>query len=44
MQNVTSNLVYVVVLGQDPLRCSSLTVKDTGVYPGAGTTSGNCKT
>jgi len=29
MQNVTSNLVYVVVLGQDPLRWSSLTFKDT---------------
>lgn len=29
MQNVTSNMVLVVVLGQDPLRWSSLTFKDT---------------
>jgi hypothetical protein len=34
MQNVTSNLVYVVVLGQDPLRWSSLTFKDTVVERG----------
>jgi hypothetical protein len=29
MQNVTSNMVFVVVLGQDPLRWSTLTFKDT---------------
>jgi hypothetical protein len=34
MQNVTSNLVFVVVLGQDPLRWSSLTFKDTVVERG----------
>jgi hypothetical protein len=34
MQNVTSNLVYVVVLGQDPLRWSSLTFKDTVIERG----------
>lgn len=34
MQDVTSNLVYVVVLGQDPLRWSSLTFKDTVVERG----------
>ncbi len=34
MQNVTSNLVYVVVLGKDPLRWSSLTFKDTVVERG----------
>lgn len=34
MQDVTSNMVYVVVLGQDPLRWSSLTFKDTVVDRG----------
>lgn len=34
MQNVTSNLVYVVVLGQDPLWWSSLTFKDTVIDRG----------
>jgi hypothetical protein len=34
MQDVTSNLVYVVVLGQDPLRSSSLTFKDTVIERG----------
>jgi hypothetical protein len=34
MQNVTSNMVFVVVLGQDPLRWSSLTFKDTVVERG----------
>jgi len=34
MQNVTSNLVFVVVLGQDPLSWSSLTFKDTVVERG----------
>ncbi|MGA2163199.1 MAG: hypothetical protein ABSH36_01875 [Solirubrobacteraceae bacterium] len=31
MQNVTSNLVYVVALGQDPLDWSSITFKETVV-------------
>jgi hypothetical protein len=34
MQDVTSNMVFVVVLGQDPLRWSSLTFKDTVVERG----------
>jgi len=34
MQNVTSNLVYVVALGQDPLDWSSITFKDTVVERG----------
>jgi hypothetical protein len=34
MQNVTSNLVFVVLLGQDPLTWSSLTSKDTVVERG----------
>jgi hypothetical protein len=34
MQNVTSNMVFVVVLGQDPLRWSSLTFKDTVIERG----------
>jgi hypothetical protein len=31
MQDVTSNMVFVVVLGQDPLKWSTLTFKDTVV-------------
>jgi hypothetical protein len=34
MQNVTSNLAYVVALGQEPLDWSSLTFKDTVVERG----------
>jgi hypothetical protein len=34
MQDVISNMVYVVVLGQDPLRWSSLTFKDTVIERG----------
>jgi hypothetical protein len=34
MQNVTSNMVFVVVLGQDPLRWSTLTFKDTVIERG----------
>lgn len=34
MQDVTSNMVFVVVLGQDPLKWSNLTFKDTVVERG----------
>ncbi len=34
MQDVTSNMVFVVVLGQDPLKWSSLTFKDTVIERG----------
>ena len=34
MQNVTSNIVFVVALGQDPLKWSSLTFKETAVERG----------
>ncbi|HEV2973724.1 MAG TPA: hypothetical protein VGX69_01855 [Solirubrobacteraceae bacterium] len=34
MQDVTSNMVFVVVLGQDPLKWSTLTFKDTVIERG----------